>query len=164
MSIRSISVIRKKSENKEAHAKSHRKKIENIFFTNKNNVIGISDENTLIIRVDSEKDCSVIKEKIDDIKNNAYGISGIDNIIKYRPNVYKTKGISNYKVKLFNFNEFSTNKSHKAKFEMLLTNEEIKFVKTNIFKIAGMQTKGACYLCAKMRRGALYEAAENLRM
>ena len=41
---------------------------------------------------------------------------------------------------------------------------DIKFVKTNIFKIAGMQTKGACYLCAKMRRGALYEAAENLRM
>ena len=40
----------------------------------------------------------------------------------------------------------------------------IKFVKTNIFKIAGMQTKGACYLCAKMRRGALYETAENLRM
>ena len=41
---------------------------------------------------------------------------------------------------------------------------DIKVVKTNIFKIAGMQTKGACYLCAKMRRGALYEAAEKLRM
>ena len=131
---RNIPIIIEAKLNKDAHAKSHRKKIENIFFTNKNNVIGISDENTLIIRVDSEKDCSVIKEKIDDIKNNAYGISGIDNIIKYRPNVYKTKGISNYKVKLFNFNEFSTNKSHKAKFEMFLTNEEIKFVKTNYTK------------------------------
>ena len=106
---RNIPIIIEAKLNKDAHAKSHRKKIENIFFTNKNNVIGVSDENTLIIRVDSQKDGSAIKENIDDIKNNAYGISGIDNIIKYRPNVYKTKGISNYKVKLFNFNEFSTN-------------------------------------------------------
>ena len=131
---RNIPIIIEAKLNKDAHAKSHRKKIENIFFTNKNNVIGVSDENTLIIRVDSQKDGSAIKENIDDIKNNAYGISGIDNIIKYRPNVYKTKGISNYKVKLFNFNEFSTNKSHKAKFEMFLTNEKIKFIKTNYTK------------------------------
>lgn len=38
----------------------------------------------------------------------------------------------------------------------------VKFFKNQIFKIAGLQNKGACYLCAKMRRGALYEIAENL--
>lgn len=81
--------------------KAIEKKIENIFFTNKNNVIGVSDENTLIVRVDSQKDGAKIEKKITDVKNNAYGISGIDNIIKYKPAVYKTEGVSNYKVKLF---------------------------------------------------------------
>ena len=58
----------------------------------------------------------------------------IDNIIKYKPTVYKTEGVSNYKVKLFNFNEFSINTSHEAKFEMLMRNEHVEFVKTNYTK------------------------------
>ena len=60
---RNIPVIIEAKLNKDAHAKSHRKKIENIFFTNKNNVIGVSDENTLIVRVDSQKDGAKIEEK-----------------------------------------------------------------------------------------------------
>ena len=131
---RNIPVIIEAKLNKDAHAKSHRKKIENIFFTNKNNVIGVSDENTLIIRVDSQEDGDKIKEKITDVKNNAYGISGIDNIIKYKPTIYKTEGVSNYKVKLFNFNDYSTNTSHKKNFEMLLRNEHVEFVKKNYAK------------------------------
>lgn len=39
---------------------------------------------------------------------------------------------------------------------------DINIFNNNIFKIAGMQEKGSCYLCAKMRRGALYEIAENI--
>lgn len=35
-------------------------------------------------------------------------------------------------------------------------------IKTDIFEIASMQTKSPCFLCAKMRRGALYNAAEKL--
>ncbi|NWO18685.1 S8 family peptidase [Leptotrichia sp. oral taxon 223] len=131
---RDIPVIIEVKLNRDAHAKSHRRKIENIFFTNKNNVIGVTDENTLVIRVDSQTDGAKIEEKISDVKNNAYGISGIDNIMKYKPIAYKSEGISNYKVKLFNFNDFSTNKSHKAKFEMFLRNEKIEFIKTNYTK------------------------------
>lgn len=126
---RNIPVIIEAKLNRDAHAKSHRRKIENIFFTDKNNVIGVTDENTLVIRVDSKTDGAKIEGKISDVKNNAYGISGIDNIMKYKPIVYKSEGVSNYKVKLFNFNDFSTNKSHKAKFEMFLRNEQIEFIK-----------------------------------
>ncbi len=39
---------------------------------------------------------------------------------------------------------------------------DINIFNNHIFKIAGMQEKGSCYLCAKMRRGALYEIAENI--
>jgi tRNA(Ile)-lysidine synthase TilS/MesJ len=35
-------------------------------------------------------------------------------------------------------------------------------IKTDIFEIANMQTKSPCFLCAKMRRGALYNNAKAL--
>lgn len=37
-----------------------------------------------------------------------------------------------------------------------------KIVKTDIFEIANMQAKGSCFLCAKMRRGALYNIAKSM--
>ena len=37
-----------------------------------------------------------------------------------------------------------------------------KIVETNIFEVANMQEKSPCYLCAKMRRGALYRIAMDL--
>ena len=37
-----------------------------------------------------------------------------------------------------------------------------KIVKTDIFEIANAQKKGSCFLCAKMRRGALYNNAKKL--
>ena len=35
-------------------------------------------------------------------------------------------------------------------------------IDTNIFEVANAQEKSPCYLCAKMRRGALYKLASNL--
>ena len=37
-----------------------------------------------------------------------------------------------------------------------------KIVETNIFEIANSQDKNPCYLCAKMRRGALYRIAKEM--
>lgn len=37
-----------------------------------------------------------------------------------------------------------------------------KIVETNIFEIANSQEKNPCYLCAKMRRGALYRIAKEM--
>lgn len=39
---------------------------------------------------------------------------------------------------------------------------DLKIFKRRIFKIAEKQEKGACYLCAKMRRGSLYGIAEEI--
>lgn len=41
-------------------------------------------------------------------------------------------------------------------------NVPAKIVETDIFEIAGIQTKSPCYLCAKMRRGALYRIAKEM--
>ncbi len=37
-----------------------------------------------------------------------------------------------------------------------------EIVSTDIFEIAGKQEKGSCFLCAKMRRGALYNIAKKM--
>ena len=43
-----------------------------------------------------------------------------------------------------------------------LLNIDAVVKKTDIFEIANMQEKSPCYLCAKMRRGALYKLAQEL--
>jgi len=43
-----------------------------------------------------------------------------------------------------------------------LMNIDLHIFKTNIFKISAEQEKNKCYICAKMRRGALYNEAKKL--
>ncbi|MBP5342825.1 tRNA 2-thiocytidine biosynthesis protein TtcA [bacterium] len=43
-----------------------------------------------------------------------------------------------------------------------LLNIDIKIFRSNIFKITSNQEKNKCYICAKMRRGALYNEAKKL--
>ena len=43
-----------------------------------------------------------------------------------------------------------------------LLNIPALFRETDIFEIANIQEKSPCYLCAKMRRGALYKLAKEL--
>lgn len=56
---------------------------------------------------------------------------------------------------------------NKKNLDMILNNLKIlnidaTIVETNIFEVAAIQTKSPCYLCARMRRGALYRIAEDL--
>lgn len=48
----------------------------------------------------------------------------------------------------------------KSNLELMNIPAEIK--STDIFEIASIQTKSPCYLCAKMRRGALYKLASEM--
>lgn len=57
------------------------------------------------------------------------------------------------------YNEYNLNKI-KHNLELLQIDAIIK--ETNIFEIAALQEKSPCYLCAKMRRGALYRLANDL--
>ena len=48
------------------------------------------------------------------------------------------------------------------KYNLELLNIPATIVNTDIFEIANSQDKSPCYLCAKMRRGALYKIASDL--
>lgn len=41
-------------------------------------------------------------------------------------------------------------------------NIPLHYYKTDFFKVSAQQIRGKCYLCSRMRRGSLYEAAEKL--
>ena len=131
---RDIPVIIEAKINEEAQAKTHRKKIETLFFTDKNNVIGGLGKNTLIVRINSKEDGIKIKNRINKREKNAYSISCIESINRYKPYLHEFQSGFNYKVKLFNFNEGPSNTENKRKFEKFLNDEEIKFVRTNYSK------------------------------
>lgn len=50
----------------------------------------------------------------------------------------------------------------KIKENLEILNIEAKIFETDIFEVAAVQVKSPCYLCAKMRRGALYNFAQSL--
>ena len=50
----------------------------------------------------------------------------------------------------------------KIKDNLKILNIDATIRKTNIFDVAYMQDKSPCFLCAKMRRGALYNIAQEL--
>lgn len=49
-----------------------------------------------------------------------------------------------------------------AKNNLAILNIDATIVNTDIFEIANSQDRNPCYLCAKMRRGALYKIASDL--
>lgn len=57
------------------------------------------------------------------------------------------------------YNEFNLNH---IKMNLELLDIPATIVNTDIFEIANSQEKSPCYLCAKMRRGALYKIASDL--
>lgn len=111
---RTVPVIMQATLNKDAHAKSHRKKIESVFATKKNNILGVGDENTLLIKVDSLEDAREMQIRLKDVDKNAYGISGIDEVKKFRALVEMADEQTNYKVRLFDFHDYSFNMTNRS--------------------------------------------------
>lgn len=57
------------------------------------------------------------------------------------------------------YNEVNLNK---IKENLTRLNIPATIVETDVFEVASMQTKNSCFLCAKMRRGALYRIAKDM--
>lgn len=69
----------------------------------------------------------------------------------------------NFEVKYLVMNPGYNQKNlEKIKSNLKLLNIPAEIHETNIFEIANMQTKNPCFLCAKMRRGALYNLAKSM--
>lgn len=126
---RTTPVIVQAKLNKDARAKSHRRKIESMFYTNYNNIIGIGDEDSLLVKVDSVRDLECIRTKFVDKEKNSYGISGIESIERFCTKIEIIEEKANYKVKLFNFRDYSVNSSMCMRFEQFLKAKEVEFTR-----------------------------------
>ena len=141
---RTVPVIVRATLTKDAHAKRHRRKIESVFATKRNNILGVGDEDTLIVKIDSLEDAKEMKSRLQDTEKNAYGISGIEEIARYYTPVEYTEGQANYKVKLFDFHDYSVNQSIRSRFEHLLRTKHVDFSSTvyaralTIYKLRGL--------------------------
>ena len=161
---RTVPVIVQATLTKDAHAKSHRRKIESVFATKPNNIIGVGNEDTLIIKVDSLKDAMEIQSRLMDTERYAYGISGIEEISRYHTPIERADGPANYKVKLFDFHDYSTNQSIHTRFEQLLRSRNVDFIRTVyartliIYKLRGIST----LQLDNLMQADLFEMAEEI--
>ena len=57
---------------------------------------------------------------------------------------------------------YNENNLNYIKYNLELLNIDATIINTNIFEVANSQDRSPCYLCAKMRRGALYKLAKEL--
>lgn len=127
---RTVPVIIQATLIKDAHAKSHRRKIESVFATKVNNILSVGDENTLIVKIDSLADAQEMQRNLQDTDRNSYGISGIENIACFHTPVEYADGLANYKIKLFDVHDYSVNQSNHMRFEHLLVSNRIKYSRT----------------------------------
>ena len=112
-------------------AKSRRKDIAALFQTsNSCNLIGLTDADELLVRVDSSAQMSEIESRIQDCERNSYAISCLETFFEFEPYVRGVDASSSYKVKLIDFQDYETNVAMQRLFEHQLTAHEITFHKT----------------------------------
>jgi len=115
----------------EAKAKSHKKKLRNFFKVgNTNNVIGLIDDNELVVKFDSISDYRTITSRLEQADEYDYQISSIENVNIHYPKLVFSENEDDYKIRLFNFNSFIENEFAYGKLEDIFKDENIDFTKT----------------------------------
>lgn len=129
----------------DAIAKSHRGKVNQIFNVNeKNNIIGFGEDNSLLIKVDNQRDLELIDRNICNPEKFAFGISAIDEIKIFEPSI-DISSTNPLKVELFNYYNHDLNELVKNRFISLCNDNKIEFRETRytensiIFKVTGYQ-------------------------
>ncbi|CEQ20887.1 S8 family peptidase [Paraclostridium sordellii] len=133
----------------DAKAKSYRKKITNLFSTNKkNNVVGMIDDDNILIKIDNDKDLSIVMEQLGNIDKNIEAISAVEEIKKFKPYIDYSKDLSkSKKVKLINYANYELNHAVKNSFEKLCRENNLNLKTTNyteelvIYKISNITTE-----------------------
>ena len=110
-----------------AIAKSHRGKVSQIFnVSEKNNVIGFGEDNTLLIKIDNREDLDLIGKNIRKVDKHAFGISAIEEIKLFEPIIELSLG-NPLKIELFNYYNYDLNNLVKKRFIDLCDENQIKY-------------------------------------
>lgn len=115
-----------------AKAKTHRAHISNIFDTTKeNSMIGVVGNDELLLRI-NKADITKIKKKVMDYQKNAYGLSCLEDIEVFSPIIRYSdeESITNYKIKLFSFQNYEVDKAVMKLFEKKCDAQDIIYNKT----------------------------------
>lgn len=121
----------------DAIAKSHRGKVNQIFNVNeKNNIIGFSEANSILIKVDNQKDLELVGKNIKSADKFSAGLSAIEEIKLFEPEVEVEVG-NVLRVELFNYYDYDLNKLVRRRFESLaeeigLTAEKARYSSNSI--------------------------------
>lgn len=138
----------------DALAKTYRKEIGNLFNVGKLNIIGVSGEDEVLIKIDNEADLKNILNRFSDAKlafpnyTTLVGISAINNIEEFKPQIEIEEEDEKqvYKVKLFNYGNADLNNILIRSFEKYCRDNDIDFEKAeysdelNIFRISKVTT------------------------
>lgn len=138
----------------DALAKTYRKEIGNLFNVGKLNIIGVSGEDEVLIKIDNETDLKNILNRFSDAKlafpnyTTLVGISAINNIEEFKPQIEIEEEDEDqvYKVKLFNYGNADLNNILIRSFEKYCRDNGIDFEKAqysdelNIFRISKVTT------------------------
>ena len=116
-----------------AIAKGHRPRIKEIFNVNyKSNVIGFSDQNKVLVKVDSPEDAKVIGNNLSNYAKHRIGLSAITSVNDFEPLVEVDYELGKtLKVSLINYQELELNNMVERIFENFCTQKEFKYERLN---------------------------------
>lgn len=130
--------------NEDAIAKSHRKKISKLFNVNQQeNIIGIVDENRLIIKIDTLDDLYKIEGELSKLSKNAQAISAIEEIDLFRPDINISEPVGHpLKIRLLSYDNYELDSAVALSFEALCREHSLSLTKTqytediNVYKLS----------------------------
>lgn len=113
-----------------AHAKTHRNKIKELFQANGNNsVVGIRNDNELIINVKSVIELDEIESRVNNIEKYKHAISAVDELQRFHPYVDFEADAKSYKLKLVDYQNYEFNTAIQRHLEVYLRQHNIEFTK-----------------------------------
>lgn len=118
----------------DASAKTHRKEVNALFKTGiENNILGLVEEDELIIKIDNSKKADSIIERLKNTQKYAHALSAIDTISNFEPIIEESDSsdLVNYKVKLIDFQNYEQNTAIRNYFEKSIKQLGMALSKTN---------------------------------
>jgi hypothetical protein len=113
--------------NPRVRAKSHREDIADLFsIGNHNRILSMPDSTSMRVRVDSTSDAQLVRNRLEDTRNNAVGLSGIVGLETFSPYLEIDERDSSFKITLLEFNEVRLDTYIRESFKRLCNLNEIR--------------------------------------